>query len=187
MSATTNHRCYDDLPTVDEQSGDYLVVIETPKGHRNKYNYDRKRGLFVLGGVLTSGMVFPYDFGFLPGTLGGDGDPLDVLVLMDEPAFTGCVVAVRVIAVIEAEQTERDGETSRNDRLIAVSTESHEYTDVKYLNDLNDSLVGEIEYFFESYNRIKGKEFKPIGRHGAQVAQKVVEQGMKAFAHKQTK
>ena len=89
------------------------VVIETPKGSRNKYNYDENLGLFKLGGVLPSGASFPFDFGFVPSTLGGDGDPLDVLVLMDESAFTGCLVRVRLVGVVEAEQTERDGETTR--------------------------------------------------------------------------
>src|SRR5215208_2924264 len=82
------------------------VVIETPKGSRNKYNYDEKLGLFRLGGVLTSGASFPFDFGFVPSTVGGDGDPLDVLVLMDEPAFAGCLVRTRLVGVIEAEQIE---------------------------------------------------------------------------------
>src|ERR687890_1560322 len=94
------------------------VIIETPKGSRNKYNYDEKLGLFRLGGVLTSGASFPFDFGFVPSTLGGDGDPLDVLVLMDEPAFAGCLVRARLLGVIEAEQTEK-GKTAQNDRLIA--------------------------------------------------------------------
>src|SRR5918993_2443763 len=100
------------------------VVIETPKGSRNKYEYDEKLGLFKLGGVLPAGASFPFDFGFIPSTLGGDGDPLDVLVLMDEPAFAGCLVITRLIGVVEAEQTERDGETTRNDRLVGVAAES---------------------------------------------------------------
>src|SRR5918997_1148233 len=75
------------------------VVVETPKGSRNKYDYDEKLGLFKLGGVLPSGASFPFDFGFVPSTLGGDGDPLDVLVLMEEPAFAGCLVRTRVRAL----------------------------------------------------------------------------------------
>ena len=82
--------------------GELNVIIETPKGSRNKYNYDEGLRLFKLGGVLPSGAVFPFDFGFVPSTTGGDGDPLDVLVLMDEPAFPGRVVDVRLVGVIEA-------------------------------------------------------------------------------------
>src|ERR671939_103970 len=104
------------LAAFDNESEDLNVVIETPKGNRNKFKYDEERGLFKLSGVLPMGAVFPFDFGFIPSTLGGDGDPLDVLVLMDEPAFTGCLVPARLIGVVEAEQTE-EGETQRNDRL----------------------------------------------------------------------
>ena len=83
---------FDKLNPFDEESGDLNVVIDTPKRSRNKYAYDEKIGLFVLKGVLTVGHSFPYDFGFIPQTKGGDGDPLDVLVLMDEAAFAGCLV-----------------------------------------------------------------------------------------------
>src|SRR5205814_4515050 len=157
------------------------VVIETPKGSRNKYNYDEGLRLFKLGGVLTSGAVFPFDFGFVPSTLGGDGDPLDVLVLMDEPAFAGCLVPARLIGVLQAEQTERDGKTERNDRLIAVAAKSHNHRDVRSLDQVSDSLLAEIEHFFISYNDMKGKEFKPDGRHGPDRARELVEEGAQRF------
>jgi inorganic pyrophosphatase len=157
------------------------VIIETPKGSRNKYNYDEELRLFKLGGVLTSGAVFPFDFGFVPSTTGGDGDPLDVLVLMDEPAFAGCLVRARLVGVIEAEQTERDGETTRNDRLIAVAAESRLHANVRTLRDLGSGLPEEIEHFFVSYNQAKGKEFKPLGHFGPERALKLVEEGMRQF------
>jgi len=157
------------------------VVIETPKGSRNKYNYDEKLRLFKLGGVLPSGASFPFDFGFVPSTVGGDGDPLDVLVLMDEPAFTGCLVRVRLVGVVEAEQTERDGETTRNDRLIGVAAAARLLARVRTLESLGPDLLEEIEHFFVSYNDIKGKVFKPLGRHGPARALKLVEEGMKRF------
>lgn len=168
---------FDRLPTFDPESGDLNVVVETPKGIRNKFNYDETLGLFRLGGVLPAGAVFPYDFGFVPGTLGGDGDPMDALILMDEPAFVGCLVESRLIGVIEADQTE-DGETTRNDRLIAVSTRSRNHKDVRELDQLSENPVDEIEHFFISYNQAKGKEFKSLGRHGSERARKVVEEGV---------
>jgi inorganic pyrophosphatase len=88
---------FDNLKPLDAETGDLNVVIETPTGSRNKYAYDEKLGVFVLKGVLAVGHSFPFDFGFIPQTLGGDGDPLDVLVLMDEPAFVGCLVPSRLI------------------------------------------------------------------------------------------
>ncbi len=77
------------LGAFDADKQQWRVVIETPKGSHNKYDYDEELGLFMLGGVLPEGMSFPYDFGFLPSTLGGDGDPLDVMLLIDQPAFCG--------------------------------------------------------------------------------------------------
>src|SRR5580693_1474588 len=82
------------------------AIIETPKGFRNKFDYDPESGLFKLGGLLPEGMLFPFDFGFIPSTLGEDGDPLDIMVLMDAPAHVGCLIDVRIIGVINAEQTE---------------------------------------------------------------------------------
>jgi inorganic pyrophosphatase len=163
------------------------VIIETPKGSRNKFDYDEELGLFKLGGVLPAGASFPFDFGFIPSTVGGDGDPLDILLLMDEPAFTGCLVATRLIGVIEAEQTERDGETTRNDRLIGVAADAHGHSDVRSLEGLNENLLDEIEHFFVSYNQIKGKEFKPLGRFGTARARKLIEEGMKSFRRKESR
>ncbi len=173
----------DQLDPFNEDDDDLNVIIETPKGSRNKFNYDVERGLFKLGGVLPAGAVFPFDFGFVPATLGGDGDPLDVLVLMDEPAFAGCLVAVRLLGVIEAEQTE-EGETTRNDRLIGVAAKAHNHKGVRSLGQLHDNLVAEIEHFFVSYNEMKGKQFVPLGRFGPKRARDVVEAGMRAFKAK---
>src|SRR5687767_9047039 len=100
------------LETYDDESDGLNVIAETPKGSRNKFKYDERYGCFKLGGVLPVGTSFPYDFGFIPSTLGGDGDPLDALILMDEPAFPGCLIVCRLIGVIEAQQTQ-EGKTER--------------------------------------------------------------------------
>jgi inorganic pyrophosphatase len=169
-----------ELAAFDAESGDLNIVIETPKGSRNKYTYDEKRGIFKLGGILPLGAVFPFDFGYVPSTTGGDGDALDVLVLMDEPAFPGCLVSGRLIGVIEAHQTE-DGKTTRNDRLIAVATDSRDHSGVRALVDLNSNVCDEIEHFFISYNEFKQKSFEVLGRFGPNRAQKVVDSGMNKF------
>ena len=180
------NNAFEKLKPFDEESGDLNVIIETPKGSRNKYAFDEKLGLFVLKGVLTVGHSFPYDFGFIPQTKGGDGDPLDVLVLMDEPAFAGCLVPSRLIGVIEAEQTEKNGKTERNDRLIAVASNSKIHANVKSINDLNETLVDQIEHFFISYNEAKGKKFNPLGRFAATKAKKIVEEGIVVYRKKNT-
>lgn len=175
------------LPPFDAESGDLNVVIETPKGSRNKYTYDERLGLFKLGGVLPAGAAFPFDFGFVPSTVGGDGDPLDVLVLMDEPAFAGCLVRARLVGVIEAEQTERDGETTRNDRLIAVASKSRTHRRLRSLGSLSEEVLEEIEHFFVSYNEVKGKRFRPLRRRGPLVARRLVEEGARASKKKGAK
>lgn len=170
-----------DIETISSVTGEFNAIIETPKGYRNKYKYDPRLDQVLLDGVLPPGAVFPYDFGFLPGTRGEDGDPLDILVLLDEPVFTGCIVPVRLVGVIEAEQTERDGTTVRNDRLIGVSVTSHEYRNITELAHLPRSLVEEISYFFQSYNQTRGKEFLPIARRGVAGAEKLVKRGIRNY------
>src|ERR1051325_2918876 len=125
-----------DLPPWSEDDDHRLtVVIETPKGSRNKFAFDEQRKLFALKKVLPVGMAFPYDFGFVPSTKAGDGDPLDVLVLMDEPAFPGCLLKCRPIGVIEGEQG-RKKDAERNDRIVAIEQDNHSYAHVKHVDDL---------------------------------------------------
>jgi inorganic pyrophosphatase len=174
---SAGHSPYAVLTPFDNDD-DLNVIIETPQGSRNKFNYDAKLGVFKLGGILPMGAVFPFDFGFVPATKGEDGDPLDVLVLMDEPAFAGCLVACRLVGVIEAEQTEK-GKTERNDRLIAVAENSRNHRDITSIHQLSDSLLHEIEHFFISYNQAKGKVFNPLGRFAADRAHKLVEEGIR--------
>jgi len=153
------------------------VVIETPRNSRNKFKFDPKLGLFELGSVLPAGSVFPYDFGFVPGTRAEDGDPIDVLLLMDSPAFPGCRVKARLIGVIEAEQTDKEGK-ERNDRLVAVALEAHDYRDLKSIKDICPNLLNELEQFFVSYNEVRGKRFKLLGHHGPKRAWKLLEKAM---------
>jgi inorganic pyrophosphatase len=169
-----------DLPAVDLTTGILNVIIETPKGSRNKYAFNENMGIFILKGVLPIGSNFPFDFGFLPSTLGSDGDPLDILLLMDEPAFPGCLIPSRLIGVIEAEQTE-NSKVIRNDRLIGVADKSALHKDIKSFNDLNKNLLPEIEHFFISYNKMRGKEFKLLGENGPKKAMVLIEEGERLF------
>lgn len=158
------------------------AVIETPSGSRNKFKFDEELGCFALSGVLPQGMMFPHAFGFIPRTRAADGDPEDVLVITDEPVFPGCVVPSRLLGVIEAEQTEVDGTRERNDRLIAIAASSRDLADVKQIGDLNDNMVKEIETFFVTYNKEKGKKFKVLGRKGPQHAMKLLKKSLKRAA-----
>jgi inorganic pyrophosphatase len=122
------------------------VVIETPKGSRNKYAFDAKQKIFELKKVLPAGMAFPYDFGFIPRTQAEDGDPTDVLVLMDEPAFPGCLLKCRLIGIIEGEQGDKKHK-ERNDRVVAVEKENHSFADIRRIEDLGKTFVRELERF----------------------------------------
>lgn len=158
------------------------VVIETPKGSRNKYAYDQQRRCFQLKKVLPAGMVFPYDFGFVPSTKADDGDELDVLVLMDEPAFAGCVLGVRLIGVILGEDQMKDGQTQRNDRLLAVACASDLYADIRHVQDLPKPLLRHMEEFFQNYPRVlSDKEFKLLGTEGPETATQLIEQAREAM------
>ena len=172
-----------EMDTIDPETGDLNVIVESPKGSRNKFSFNDKYGIFKLGGVLPEGAAFPFEFGFLPSTLGDDGDPLDIIVLMDAPTCVGCLITARVIGVIEAEQTERS-KTERNDRPVAVATHAHLHSELKSLTDLSPKLVDEMEHFFVSYNQIRGKVFKPLGRFGPKRALDLIKLGEEKFRTK---
>jgi inorganic pyrophosphatase len=167
------HSSFVDLPPFDSETELLQVIIETPRNSRNKFCYDERHGIFELGSVLPAGSVFPYDFGFVPGTRADDGDPLDVLILMDAPGFPGCSTKARLVGVIEAEQADPEG-TVRNDRLVAVAVEAHDYRDLKTVKDICPHLLEELEHFFVSYNEVRGKRFKLLGHRGPKKAWKLL-------------
>jgi inorganic pyrophosphatase len=173
------------LPAHHPQSGLFVVVIDTPRGSRNKFKYDDELNLFWLSKVLPLGSSFPYDFGFIPSTRAEDGDPLDVLVLMDEPAFSGSLVTVQLLGGIEAEQTEK-GKTVRNDRLIATVETPYNRPDMHTLEDVGAARLDEIEHFFVSYNQAEGRQFQPVRRYGPDVAERIVTDTMRRFEEAET-
>jgi inorganic pyrophosphatase len=163
---------------LDAKKATCRAIIETPKACRNKFKYDPETNLFILGGLLPEGMMFPFDFGFIPSTLGGDGDPLDILVLMDAPAHPGCLIEVRIIGVITAEQTE-DGKTESNDRLLGVAVHSYQHEDIETIEDVSETLLTQVEEFFISYNKQRGKRFKVTGTGGPKKAVAFLKAGIK--------
>jgi inorganic pyrophosphatase len=153
------------LPTAFIENSDNInAIIETPLGSRNKYAYNEESDLFELKKVLPSGTSFPLDFGFIPHTRGGDGDPLDVLVIMDYPAFPGCVLECRILGMLQAEQKEPGDKYIRNDRVIAVAGTSLCWSHLMDIYDINDNLLNEVVHFFDYYNKMEGKKFRLIGK-----------------------
>lgn len=167
------------LKPIDAEAGILQVVVETPKGCRNKFAFDPEQRVFALRNVLPAGMSFPYDFGFVPRTIAPDGDPIDVLLLMDEPAFPGVIVRARLIGVIEGIQIEGK-KKNRNDRLLAVAETNHLYANVKRPKDLDGQFLKELEEFFVNYHRLEGRQYKLLGCKDAHVAMRLIEDAKRA-------
>jgi inorganic pyrophosphatase len=166
-------------PFDKDNKGVIRVVIETPKGSRNKYAFDSKEKVFELKKVLPAGMDFPYDFGFVPSTKADDGDPVDVLVLMDERAFTGCVLSCRIIGIIEGEQGDKK-DKERNDRVVAVEKDNHSWADIQHIDDLGKQFRKELEEFFVNYHGLSAEKYRVIGVRGPAQAKKYIEKGRRA-------
>jgi inorganic pyrophosphatase len=153
------------------------VVIETPKGSHNKFALNAEEHFFELKKVLPAGMSFPYDFGFVPSTKADDGDPIDALVLMDEPAFAGCVLKCRAIGVIQGEQGGGKRKV-RNDRIVAIEKGAHSWADVRTIDDLGKQFAAELEEFFVDYHELSGEQYRVLGLKGPNRARKSVKSAM---------
>lgn len=141
------------------------AIVETPKGSRNKYTYEQEVDLFKLKKALPAGMMFPFDFGFIPSTLAEDGDPMDILVLTDAPTFPGCLVECKILGIIKVEQF-KNGANVRNDRVIGLHADSRMFNAVIHIDQLEEGLVKEIINFFESYNNSSDDLFNHLGNEG---------------------
>jgi len=172
------------LSAREPDSGLVRVVVDTPKGSRNKYTYDEHLRMYRLSKVLPLGTAFPYDFGFIPSTRAEDGDPLDVFLVGEEALFPGCLVTVRLVGVIQVEQTEH-GTTFRNDRLIGAIETPVNRPAIQTLDDLRSDRLDEIEYFFMTYNHLEGRHFTPRGRHGPARAEQLLADAIQQFDHAQ--
>lgn len=162
-----------DFEPIDAE-GRLRIVVDTPKGNRNKYKWDEELGLFRLTKILPPGFAFPWNYGFLPKTRSEDGDPLDAVLLMEEPAFCGAVVLARPRAVLRMES---DGD--RNDRIIASPDGEHE--DRIYTAEIPGRIFDEIGTFFEAYHRLRGEATRTIGRGDAREAMAEVRAAMERF------
>ncbi|CAN5308182.1 inorganic diphosphatase [soil metagenome] len=166
------------LPDTFSQDGKNInVVVDTPAGSPAKYNYDEKTGSFKLKKILPAGLVFPFHFGFVPHTLAEDGDPLDVLVLMDAPSWPGCIVECRIPGMLQATQTMRSKKV-HNDRIIGVANASRKFKKIKSISDLDPYLMEEIINFLLSYTRLENKNFKITSKQGPEKAMALIKRLM---------
>jgi inorganic pyrophosphatase len=157
------------------------VIIETPRGSGQKFHFNEALQIFELKKMIPAGMVFSFDFGFLPNTKGQDGDPLDVLVIMEAPSFPGCLIRCRLIGVLEANQKLKAGKTQRNDRIIGIADCSLVFARIKTIRELGGNMVQQIESFFINYinyDKESGKKFEPLGWKGAGHARELIRKQM---------
>lgn len=171
------------LPPHDPKTGLVRVIIDTPRGSRNKYKFDPELAVFKLSRILPAGMSFPFDFGSIPGTSAEDGDALDILVLTEAPLVVGCLVHVRLVGIIRA--TQKEGRTTiRNDRLIGSIETPVNKPVVRDIHDLSKDVLDDVEHFFCAYNEAQGRTFAISGRAGAKAAESVVGRALRSAARK---
>ena len=149
------------------------IIIESPKGGREKYKYDEKHNLFRLHKVLPAALVFPYPFGFIPGTKGEDGDPLDAFIIGEFKGFPGCIMECRLIGCITVEQVSGKKST-RNDRFLAVPEQSDQFNDVETITEMKPSIISLLENFLTTYMKLEGKEGKLLGNLNASSAVELI-------------
>jgi inorganic pyrophosphatase len=169
------------VPAREPGTGRVHVIIDTPAGSANKYKFDEEYGVFRVSRKLPEGMVFPYDFGSVPGTRAEDGDPLDVLVLGLTSTFPGCLITARLIGVLHAYQREK-GRRIRNDRFIAAAETPVNTSIWRSLADLPDGQLNDIQHFFESYNAAQGRPFRISGHGNRRAAEQAVTRAVRTFA-----
>jgi inorganic pyrophosphatase len=145
------------------------AIVEIHQGGRNKYEYDSTLGIFRLDRVLYSSVQYPGDYGFIPGTLAEDGDPLDILVMTTEPAFTGCLLVTRPVGLLHMRDENRDDK-----KVLAVPVHDPRYNQIKGLEDVAPHFLPEVEHFFTVYKNLEGKAVEVLGWKARDAAEKAI-------------
>jgi inorganic pyrophosphatase len=153
------------------------VVVEIPRGSRNKYEFDHERGVLVLDRVLYSSVHYPTDYGFIPGTLALDGDALDALVVVDEPTFPGCHIVARPIGVLDM----RD-EKGTDNKILAVPIGDPRFASIRDLHDIDPHWLKEIENFFQTYKALEDKWTDLVGWEDAAAAARAIAAAHELFS-----
>jgi inorganic pyrophosphatase len=174
------------LPTRGEEDT-FHVVIESPRGSRVKLKYEPELGAFTISRPLVLGVIYPFDWGFVPSTLASDGDPLDAMVLADFPTYPGVVVPCRPIAVVRVSQKSKDGGRERNDRLIAVPADAPRAGDIRDLDDLSGRTRQELAQFFVTAVKLANKGVKVLGWGDAKEADALVDASARSYRVKHAK
>jgi len=165
-----------EIPTGPSVPDVIYSVIEIPKGSRNKYEYNKDMEAFSLIGVLNSHFIYPIDSGMIPQTLSDDGDPLDVLVLIDQPTFPGCIIETRPIGIMRMIDC---GEC--DDKILGVPVNDPRYNHIKNIDNITDSVLYEIESFFNEYKMSEGKKTEVLKWESAENAYKAIKNSMDVY------
>ena len=146
------------------------VLVEIPKGSRNKYEFDPRLGAIRLDRFLFSSVVYPTDYGFIPDTLAGDGDPLDAVICVSEPTFPGCVIMVNAIGLLE--MCDEKGE---DEKILCVPQRDPNWTGIERVEDLPEQLRSEIANFFQIYKQLESKDVEVVGWRPRETAYEAIE------------
>lgn len=165
------------LPLGDGSPDIVNAVVEIPKGSRNKYEYNMDLGVFQLDRVLYSSMHYPEAYGFIPSTLYDDGDPMDVLIVIDQPLQTGIMIEVKPVGILKMQD-----EKGTDDKVISVAKGDPTYSTIRSVRELPKHTLIEIEHFFTSYKELEGKHVKSFGWHGVAEARHAISRASKAFS-----
>ena len=157
------------IPPGKNPPADVNVIVEIPKGSTNKYEWDHDTGLIRLDRPLYSPMHYPGDYGFFPGTLAADGDPLDIMVLMREPSFPGCLISARPLVVLVMVD-----EKGRDEKILAVPVTDPTYETYHKLSDVAPHFLRSMDHFFQIYKELEGKEVKSMGWQDRWAAEKII-------------
>lgn len=156
------------------------AIIEIPKGSANKIEYDGELGLFRLDRSLYSPMHYPGDYGFIPGTLAEDNDPLDVLVLVSEPSFTGCLIEVRPVGVLNMVDREESDQ-----KVLAVPTRNPRYDQIHTMDQVFAHVRRELEHFFTIYKELEGRVAVMQGWGGPREARRCIVESRERYLARQ--
>ncbi len=173
-----------DLPhKLDRDKLTVRVIVETPAGSKAKVAFDPETELYSLSKLLPVGLAMPLDFGFVPSTVGGDGDPLDIMLLSEAELPTGCLVTARLLGAIDVEQKDRGSneKPERNDRLVARLEESRRWDHIERLEQLGHRFVTELNRFFETYKDLKDQDYDVLDVSGPERAVELIEEAATAF------
>ncbi|MGD1907782.1 MAG: inorganic diphosphatase [Leptolyngbyaceae cyanobacterium] len=157
------------------EAGLINVLIEIPAGSKNKYEFDKDMQAMILDRVLFASVQYPFDYGFVPNTLADDGDPLDGMVIMDQPTFPGCVIAARPVGMLEM----IDG-GDRDEKILCVPAEDPRYKDVKSLDDIAAHRLDEVAEFFRTYKNLEKKVTEILGWQDVDKVMPLVKQCIEA-------